>query len=184
MIPAFFTRHAANKSATKNTLNILVTSIEITNEIQTTNKVINLASSDFFLRISREIVDAIAFSKVSILDVTRRVAKDISNTIVRLFKSNCSMKLNAGDSKPFPAPTAPPIPRRRIVKNAPIPEKMLAFLIAFEFSAEKVLCQYPIEKTSAAVTAIITANADFRLKVSKEFNPPAFAKVTNSERLF
>ena len=51
------------------------------------------------------------------------------------------MKLNAGDSKPFPAPTAPPIPKRRIVKKAPIPEKMLACLIVFEFSAEKVLCQ-------------------------------------------
>ena len=45
------TRQAANKSATKNTLNILVTSIEITNATETTNKVINLASSDFFLRI-------------------------------------------------------------------------------------------------------------------------------------
>ena len=41
-----------------------------------------------------------------------------------------------------------------------------------------------MEKTSAAVTAIITASADLKLKVSKEFNPPAFAKVTNSERLF
>ena len=40
-----------------------------------------------------------------------------------------------------PAPTAPPIPKRRIVKKAPIPEKMLACLIVFEFSAEKVLCQ-------------------------------------------
>ena len=32
------------------------------------------------------------------------------------------MKLNAGDSIPFPAPTAPPIPKIRIVKNAPTPE--------------------------------------------------------------
>ena len=85
--------------------------------------------------------DAIAFSRVSILDVTRRVAKETSNIIVKLFRSNCSIKLNAGDSKPFPAPTAPPIPKRRIVKKAPIPEKILACLIAFEFSAEKVLCQ-------------------------------------------
>ena len=30
------------------------------------------------------------------------------------------MKLNAGDSIPFPAPTAPPIPKIRIVKNAPV----------------------------------------------------------------
>ena len=52
------------------------------------------------------------------------------------------------------------------------------------FSAEKVLCQYPVEKTSAAVTAIITASADFKLNVSNELKPPAFAKVIISETLF
>ena len=75
------------------------------------------------------------------LDVTSRVARETSNIIEKLFKSSCSMKLNPGDSIPFPAPTAPPIPKIRMVKNAPIPEKILACLIAFEFSAEKVLCQ-------------------------------------------
>ena len=42
------------------------------------------------------------------------------------------------------------------------------------FSAEKVLCQYPCENTSAAVTAITTARADLKLNVSKEFIPPSF----------
>jgi hypothetical protein len=41
-----------------------------------------------------------------------------------------------------------------------------------------------MEKTSAAVTAIITARADLRLKVSNEFNPPEFAKEIMSEKLF
>ena len=49
------------------------------------------------------------------LDVTSRVARETSNIIVKLFKSSCSMKLNAGDSIPFPAPTAPPIPKIRMV---------------------------------------------------------------------
>ena len=37
---------------------------------------------------------------------------------------------------------------------------------------------------SAAVTAIITASADFKLYVSKVFNPPRSAKLDISETLF
>ena len=94
------------------------------------------------------------------------------------------MKLNAGDSIPFPAPTAPPIPKIRIVKNAPIQKKYLLVLLLLSFLLKKFSANNPWKKPQSAVTAIITANADLKLKVSKEFNPPAFAKVTNSERLF
>ena len=49
-----------------------------------------------------------------------------------------------------------------------------AFFIVFSFFAEKVLCQYPWENISAAVTANITASADFKLNVSKVPSPPNF----------
>ena len=38
--------------------------------------------------ISTEIVEAIAFSRVSMLDVTSRVAKETSKIIVKLFNSS------------------------------------------------------------------------------------------------
>jgi len=46
--------------------------------------------------ISTEIVEAIAFSRVSMLDVTSRVAKETSKIIVKLFNSSWSIKLNEG----------------------------------------------------------------------------------------
>ena len=74
----------AKRSATKNTLKILLTSREILKAVQTTSNVINLASSDFFLMISMELVVPILSSILSMLDVPRRVDKETSTIIVKL----------------------------------------------------------------------------------------------------
>ena len=54
----------------------------------TTIKVINLASFDFLLIMSIDIVEEIAFSNVSTLEVTRSVAKEIRRIVVKLLSSN------------------------------------------------------------------------------------------------
>ena len=47
------------------------------------------------------------------------------------------------------------------------------FLITFSSIAEYVLCQYPCENISAAVTARITARADLKLANVNVFYPPS-----------
>ena len=142
--------------------------------------VIYFASVEPFLTKSREIVDEIAFSKVSTLDVTKRVQRVINTNDIGRFKSSWSIKLKLGFSKPFPAPTEPANPRIRIVKKQPNPAKIEALCKLLVFSAEKDLCQYPCEKISAAVTATITAKADLKLKNSNVSIPPVLDKDTNS----
>ena len=71
---------------------------------------------------SKDIVEEIAFSRVSTLDVTNRVAREINMNTVNELRLSCSMKLKEGVSKPLPAPTAPAIPSSSIVTKTPEPE--------------------------------------------------------------
>ena len=90
---------------------------------------------------SKDIVEEIAFSKVSTLDATKRVQSNRSRKDIGRLNSSCCMKLNVGLSIPFPAPTAPAIPKSKIVTKQPKPAKTEADFILFVFSAEKVRCQ-------------------------------------------
>jgi len=135
--------------------------------------VMNLASIAPFFTKSKDIVDEIAFSKVSTLDATKSVQSTNSRKDIGVLNSSCCIKLKVGFSIPLPAPTAPAIPKSRTVIKHPKPAYTDADFILLVFSAEKVLCQYPCEKTSAAVTATTTAKADLKLKVSNEFIPPS-----------
>ena len=67
---------------------MFVTCVDKNKAATTTIKVINLASFDFLLIMSIDIVEEIAFSKVSTLEVTRSVAKEIRRIVVKLLSSN------------------------------------------------------------------------------------------------
>ena len=131
----------ANKSATKKTLNMLVTYIEQIMEATINAAVIYLASLEPLRTKSNEIVEEIAFSNVSTLEVTKRVQRQISIKDIGRLRSSWSIKLKLGFSKPFPAPTDPPNPRTKIVIKHPSPAKIEAFCRLFVLSEEKVRCQ-------------------------------------------